>query len=276
MNKRIVLLFLMAMIAITLFSACESEVPLGEDKHSVDTLVILDSTFVYDTLWIIDTSFVYDTTVVYDSTFVYDTLWIIDTSFVYDSTIIIDTVFINDTLIIYDSMFVYDTLIIYDSTVVIDTVFINDSTVTYNWQFDANLKAGPYDKFDSKTVNTCQESNWNQLWFYIKMDVPDEYRGTMTLEFVYADGSRRYWQIPDVLADRPAYILVDGGEALIEPIITINWYYPGGINTDSGGDVKCDYWNRLIEISGSREIPANRAGVSNIQVEGTSQRPNNL
>lgn len=92
----------------------------------------------------------------------------------------------------------------------------------------------------------------------------------MTLEFAYTDGSVRYWQIPDVVADRPAYILVDGGEALVEPVVKVRWYYPGG-TTASGGadDTKCDYWNRVLEISGSREIPANYQGITPIQVESS-------
>lgn len=138
------------------------------------------------------------------------------------------------------------------------------------WQVTTDLKAGPSDKTDSATVNTGQESSWNRIWFYIKLDVQSSLRKTMTLEFVYANGSIRQWLIADVFADRPAYVLIDGGEALVEPVLKVRWYYPGGTTASSSpSDVTCDNWNRVLEISGSREIPANYQGISPISVKSS-------
>ena len=140
--------------------------------------------------------------------------------------------------------------------------------VIISWQVETSLKAGPADKHDSETVETGQESSWNRIWFYIKMDVANGDRQPMVLEIVYADGSRRYWVIPDVLPARPAYLLVDGGEALVEPIIEVHWYYPGGTSA-----AKCDGWNRVLEIHGSREVPVNHKSAQTIQVDGRSTPP---
>ncbi|MBT6691783.1 hypothetical protein HOB10_05655 [Candidatus Parcubacteria bacterium] len=139
---------------------------------------------------------------------------------------------------------------------------------TISWMVETNLVAGPNDKHDSETVDTGQESSMNRIWFYIRMDVRNEDREVMTLEVVYADGSRRYWQIPDVLAARPAHFLVDGGEALIEPVIEVNWYYPGGTSV-----VKCDGWNRVLEIHGSREVPVSHKAAQVIEVKSQGDPP---
>lgn len=166
---------------------------------------------------------------------------------------------------------------IYDSagqTVVMEDMidaYRPDQNTVVTWSVATDLAAGPYGKHDSESVAINQGQYYSRIWFLVKMDVRDEDRQTMTLEFIYADGTRRYWQIPDVIQDRPAQFVVDGGEAWIEPVVEVNWYYPGGTS-----DLKCDSWNRVLEISGSYQLPAAYQGLDKIKVKSSDKKPLNI
>lgn len=117
------------------------------------------------------------------------------------------------------------------------------------WMVPTSIKVGPNDHEDGASVNTGQPSGQNHLLAYFRLDVADQDRGNVIMEIVYSDGSRRYWTIPDVLSARPSYVLVDLGEALVEPTMRVNLYYTGDYQ-------KCDGWYRLLAIHGWRVVPS--------------------
>lgn len=137
------------------------------------------------------------------------------------------------------------------------------------WSVPTTLKVGPSDDEDGASITTGQPTGQNHLWFYMRLDVVNQSRGDTVIEAVYANNSRRYWVVPDVLPQRPACVLVDGGEALIEPVVRVNLYYTGSYE-------KCDNWYRLLEIHGSRVVPAKLSTVPLLSVAASSQRPSVL
>lgn len=148
----------------------------------------------------------------------------------------------------------------------IDAYRDHDTIVT--WSVSTDLAAGPWNGHDSEEMVINQGQHYSRVWFLVRMDVRNEDRETMTLEFVYTNGTRRYWQIPDVIQDRPAEFVVDGGEAWIESVVEVNWYYPGGTT-----DLKCDGLNRIQEISGSYQLPAQYQGLRTIKVNSSAYKP---
>lgn len=142
-------------------------------------------------------------------------------------------------------------------------------TEVITWQVDTDLKVGPLDAKDSETVVTGQ-TGWNRIWFYLKFDVELDERSDVIVEFVYSDGTRRYWTIPDLITSRPAYVLVDGGEALVEPSLQVKFYFEDGIY---GRDSECSNWDYLLRIHGSREIPLGYHRSEILQVQSTTFAP---
>lgn len=135
---------------------------------------------------------------------------------------------------------------------------------TVSWMVATELKVGPSDLTDTEYVAICQPTNWNRLWLYFKFDTL-QHEDTI-VEFIYTDGSVRYWTIPDLYPERPAYLMVDAGEALVEEVQQIRLIWTGD------GD-KCDGWVRLLELHGSYEVPAGYAGVPIAHLESTTYNP---
>lgn len=99
---------------------------------NIDTIVNLDSVFIFDTVFTVDTIFSKDSSFIFDTNYIYDTMVIRDSSFVFDTNYTFDTVTIKDSLYFFDTTTVYDTTIFKDSIFSYDTLIMKDTIHSYD------------------------------------------------------------------------------------------------------------------------------------------------
>ncbi len=114
---------------------------------------------------------------------------------------------------------------------------------------DSNLKVGPGGRSDGQQFHFMQNIEGN-VTVAMRFDTTE--RRFVTLAFNYADGSVRYFTIPDLGTTRPSNVLVDLGQVRVESSMVISMYWTGSPSKDME---KCDQWVRALMICLSAEGP---------------------
>jgi hypothetical protein len=127
---------------------------------------------------------------------------------------------------------------------------------------DSDLKVGPGGRSDGQQYYFMQNIEGN-VTVAMRFDTTE--RRFVTLAFNYADGSVRYFTIPDLGATRPSNVLVDLGQVRVESSMVISMYWTGSPSKDLE---KCDQWVRALMICLSAEGPNKAAdGIPIIRLE---------
>ncbi|MFA5889328.1 MAG: hypothetical protein WC857_03845 [Candidatus Paceibacterota bacterium] len=138
---------------------------------------------------------------------------------------------------------------------------------TVCWEVDINdFKVGPNDLTDCAFVTTGHPA-WQRMWGLFKFDVL-QHEDTI-MEFIYTDGSHRFWQVPDLYPQRPAYLMIDFGEADIENVQEIRLIWTG----DAGKSILCTGWISMEKLMGCYEIPAAYSDIPVVRLESTTYNP---
>jgi hypothetical protein len=138
---------------------------------------------------------------------------------------------------------------------------------TVCWEVDINdFKVGPNDLTDCAFVATGHH-HWQRMFGLFKHDTY-QHEDTI-MEFVYTNGSHRFWRIPDLYPQRPSYLMVDFGEADIENVQQIRMIWTG----DAGKSAECTGWVEMQKLLGCYEIPAAYADIPVVRLESTTYNP---
>lgn len=114
---------------------------------------------------------------------------------------------------------------------------------------DSDLKVGPADRDDYDEVHFGQTGVGNMT---VAMRFDTSERRFVVLSFHYSDGTVGYFTIPDLGVARPSCVLVDLGQARVEPTMTISMRW-------TGSPSKCDQWVRATQFCVSLEGPTKSA-----------------